>query len=125
MHQRAARPLLLAAGWVALALGVIGIVVPLLPTTPFLLLAGACFARSSRRAHAWLVSNRWFGPPLRQWEATRTVTPRIKRRALLFSSAAFLASIVSLHSVPLAAGAVGLLGCAVVWRISRLPEAPE
>lgn len=123
--SRIARPLLLAAGWTALALGVIGIVVPLLPTTPFLLLSGACFARSSRRAHDWLYSNRWFGPPLRQWEARRTVAPRVKARALAFSSLAFLVSIASLWRVPLAAAGVGLLGCFVLWRIARLPTGPE
>jgi uncharacterized protein len=121
LRSRLTRPLLLAAGWIALALGIVGIVVPLLPTTPFLLLAGACFARSSRRAHEWLLSNRWLGPPLTQWEARRTVAPRVKRRALAFSGAAFLISIVSLRSLPLAAAAVGLLGCFVLWRIARLP----
>ena len=119
------RSLLLAAGWIALALGVIGLVVPLLPTTPFLLLAAACFARSSRRAHYWLLSNRWFGPPLRQWEARRTVAPRTKHRAMGFSAAAFVVSVVTLRSIPVAAGAVALLGCFVLWRISRLPTGPE
>ena len=124
MRARLMRPLLLAAGWTALALGIIGVAVPLLPTTPFLLLAAACFARSSRRAHDWLLSNRWFGGPLRQWEARRTVTPGVKRRALVFSSLAFLVSIASLRSLPPAAAAVGLLGCLVLWRIGRLPTGP-
>jgi uncharacterized membrane protein YbaN (DUF454 family) len=125
LRSHLTRPLLLAAGWMSLTLGIIGIVVPLLPTTPFLLLAGACFARSSRRTHEWLLSNRWLGPALKQWEARRTVTPRVKRRALVFSGAAFVISIVSLRGIPPAAGVVALLGCLVIWRIARLPTGPE
>lgn len=56
------RPLLLAAGCVSLAMGAVGVVLPLLPTTPFLLVAGFCFARSSDRFHSWLMSHPIFGP---------------------------------------------------------------
>ncbi|MDX1695507.1 MAG: YbaN family protein [Ketobacteraceae bacterium] len=53
---------LLSVGWVAIVLGVIGIFLPLLPTTPFLLLAAACFARSSARFHSWLLNHKYLGP---------------------------------------------------------------
>lgn len=59
------RRLLLAGGYTFVGLGLIGIVVPLLPTTPFLLLAAYCFARSSRRAHEWMLGNRLTGPYIR------------------------------------------------------------
>ena len=72
------RPILLAAGLLCLALGAVGIFVPLLPTTPFLLLAAACFSRSSRRMHAWLLANRVFGPILRDWEERRAIARRTK-----------------------------------------------
>jgi uncharacterized membrane protein YbaN (DUF454 family) len=68
----------LAAGLLCLALGAVGIFVPLLPTTPFLLLAAACFSRSSRRMHAWLLGNRIFGPILRDWEERRAIARRTK-----------------------------------------------
>ncbi|MBA4289902.1 MAG: DUF454 domain-containing protein [Pseudomonas sp.] len=53
---------LLAIGWLSVALGVIGIFLPVLPTTPFLLLAAACFMRSSKRFYLWLVNHRQLGP---------------------------------------------------------------
>lgn len=56
------RYVLLAIGWLSVALGVIGIFLPLLPTTPFLLLAAACFMRSSKRFYLWLVNHRQLGP---------------------------------------------------------------
>ena len=56
------RYVLLAIGWLSVALGVIGIFLPVLPTTPFLLLAAACFMRSSKRFYLWLVNHRQLGP---------------------------------------------------------------
>ncbi|WP_341303408.1 YbaN family protein [Pseudomonas sp. TMP25] len=58
----AIRYALLAAGWLSVVLGVIGIFLPVLPTTPFLLLAAACFMRSSKRFYLWLVNHRRLGP---------------------------------------------------------------
>lgn len=67
VKSRAVRYALLAIGWLSLALGVIGIFLPVLPTTPFLLLAAACFVRSSRRVYLWLVGHPRLGPWIVQY----------------------------------------------------------
>ncbi|MBN2186607.1 MAG: YbaN family protein [Dehalococcoidia bacterium] len=72
------RVLLLVAGTVSMGLGIVGIFVPLLPTTPFLLLAAACYARSSQRCYSWLLSNKWFGNYIRGYLERKGVPLKIK-----------------------------------------------
>jgi len=68
----------LAGGWTFLALGAAGVVLPVLPTTPFVLLAAWCFSRSSERLHRWLLEHRTFGPLVRDWEAHGVIRLRAK-----------------------------------------------
>lgn len=72
------RPLYFLLGLVMVALGVIGIFVPLMPTTTFLILAAWCFARSSRRAENWLLSHPRLGPVIVAWRQTGAIAPRHK-----------------------------------------------
>jgi len=72
------RILLIIAGTLFTGLGIIGIFVPLLPTTPFLLLAAACYARSSQRFYHWLLNNRWFGSYIRNYLGGKGVSLRVK-----------------------------------------------
>jgi uncharacterized membrane protein YbaN (DUF454 family) len=65
-------------GILALGLGIAGIFLPLLPTTPFLLAAAACFVRSSERMYRWLMGHRWFGPLIRNYRHHRAITKRNK-----------------------------------------------
>ena len=63
------RALLIALGWLSVAIGIAGIFLPLVPTVPLLLLAAWCFTRSSQRAHRWLFNHPKLGPVVRQWAA--------------------------------------------------------
>jgi uncharacterized protein len=72
------KPIYNAAGVLALLLGILGLFLPLLPTTPFLLLASWCFARGSERLHRWLLSHRVFGEYLRNFEAGRGIPLKAK-----------------------------------------------
>ena len=65
--------MLTGAGTLCVALGVVGIVLPILPTTPFLLLAAACYARSSQRFYHWLMANRWCGAYIRNYREGRGI----------------------------------------------------
>ncbi|AXV16057.1 DUF454 domain-containing protein [Neorhizobium sp. SOG26] len=76
------RLIFLCLGWLFVALGVIGAFLPVMPTTPFLLLAVACFARSSPKLEAWLMNHPTFGPPLRDWRERGAISPRAKITAV-------------------------------------------
>lgn len=71
-----AKTLLIACGTMSVALGIVGLFLPLLPTTPFLLLAAACFARSSEKLYDWLLGNRWFGKCIRNYREGKGIPPR-------------------------------------------------
>ena len=75
------RGLWLLAGAVSLATGIVGIFLPLLPTTPFVLLAAFCFSRGSQRCETWLLQHPRFGPMVRGWRANRAVPLRAKQLA--------------------------------------------
>ena len=78
MSAELKRHLLIATGTICLAIGVIGIFTPILPTTPFLLLAAACYLRSSPRFHSWLMNNRIFGTYIRNYTEGRGIPLRVK-----------------------------------------------
>jgi len=78
-----ARILLLVAGTLSVALAILGIFLPLLPTTPLLLLAAWCYARSSERFYRRLLANRWLGPYIRNYREGRGMTARAKASSLV------------------------------------------
>lgn len=83
-------------GILSVAVGLVGVVLPLLPTVPFMLLAAFCFARSSERLHHWLLSHPTFGPPIVDWQERGAISGRAKRLATL--------SIILVFSISLAMG---------------------
>jgi uncharacterized membrane protein YbaN (DUF454 family) len=88
----------LLGGVLSLVLGIIGIFVPLLPTTPFVLLAAFCFARGSSRCERWLLGHRVFGPMVRDWRANRAVPLRAKQLASVMMA---FGSVMAAFKLPL------------------------
>jgi uncharacterized membrane protein YbaN (DUF454 family) len=124
--SRWVRGLWLTLGLVCVALGALGVVLPGLPTTPFLVLATACFLRSSRRLYERVLANPTFGPAVRAWRETGTIPAATKWTAL--GTMACFVAIAVLWAIPagwpwvrwgvLAAGVVGALF------LLRLPTPP-
>lgn len=79
--NRLLRWILVSLGTLFLGLGILGIFLPLLPTTPFLLLAAACYVRSSKRFYHWLLNNKWFGSYIKNYKEKK----RIPLKAKIFS----------------------------------------
>jgi uncharacterized membrane protein YbaN (DUF454 family) len=114
--------MLMIAGWLSLVLGLIGVILPLLPTTPFVLLSAYCFSRSSTRLHRWLTSHPWFGPPILQWQQTRTVNRHIKARALYLILITFTISLIVTPLPLIGKAALVLLALVLMGFVARLPE---
>ena len=120
-HSRLVRGLLWVAGSVSLVLGLIGVVLPGLPTTPFILLAAACYAKASPRLHAWLLTHRLTGPRLRDWEANRSLTRRTKTIAVVSMLVMVSFSIWSFRHRWIAQVVLVVLGAVGAWVVLRIP----
>ena len=121
MHDsRFMRSLYLAGGFAALVLAVAGAVLPILPTTPFLLLAAACFARSSKRFHDKLLGNRIAGPIIREWTAHRSIRREVKRWVYVLMAVSFGSSILVMPGLWLQV-MLAVLGIVLTFFIWRIP----
>ena len=125
-RSRTARLLFGLAGGVSLALGVTGLFLPGLPTTPFVLLAAGCFTKASPRVHQWLLDHRLFGPMVRDWERHRSLTRRTKALALGSMSVMVGGSaLVFFDGRPLMQGLLVALGAVGAFVVLRLPTRPR
>ncbi len=111
-------------GCLSLLCGLIGVVLPLIPTVPFILLAAFLFARSSERLHNWLISHPKFGPPITDWQTYGAVSRRGKRAATVACSVVLLISIAMGLRWQLIAIQTVTLGCVMLFLWTR-PNAPH
>jgi uncharacterized membrane protein YbaN (DUF454 family) len=127
VRSRAARGALVGLGVLFVGLGVAGIFLPVLPTTPFLLLAAACFVRSSPRLYDRLLGDPTFGPIIRDWREHRSIPARAKTTALAVVALTFGTSIafgVQATWLRAALAATGVALGVYLWRLpTRRPEA--
>ncbi|MCJ0826836.1 YbaN family protein [Luteimonas sp. 50] len=107
--------------WMALGLGLVGIVVPGLPTVPFVLLSAYAAARGSQRLHAWLLAHRQFGPLIRDWQAQGAVGRRAKWLATAMMAAAAVIMALAAPRWWMAAIGIACMAAVDLWLWSR-PE---
>jgi len=112
-------------GWVALALGVLGIFLPLLPTTPLVLLAAFFFARGSRRTHIWLLRHRHFGAIVREWQRHRRIPKPAKRTAIGLVCVGFAVSFIFVPNCAYGYVTLIVIGSALLVFLTRLPTTPD
>jgi uncharacterized membrane protein YbaN (DUF454 family) len=116
------RILFAVLGTLFVGIGVVGAFLPVLPTTPFILLAAACYARASERFHGLLLNSRLFGPSLREWQRHRSVPRRTKYLAIALMLASFAVTIVFFVRPPFARVAMALFALGLAIYLYRLPS---
>ncbi len=119
-----ARSFWFLVGMLALALAIAGAILPLLPTTVFLLVAVYAFARSSKRLHDWIMEHRHFGRLVRNWQAYGSIDRRSKLFAILAMIAALAASVLLGFNLWILFVQAGVLAGAALFILTR-PDTPE
>ena len=124
-RSRLVKGVLVAAGTVSAGLGVLGILLPVVPTTPFLLLAAVCYAHSSERFYVGLLTNCYFGQYIRDWREKRGLTLATKLCIIFVLAATMGVSavfFVPLMPVKILLGIVGACVSIYVWRLPTKPK---
>jgi uncharacterized membrane protein YbaN (DUF454 family) len=119
--KRVKQVIYLVIGTVALVLGALGLFLPVLPTTPFVILAAACYLRSSNRMHAWILQSRLFGETIENYQAGRGLKRDTKIRALVLMWATISISAFFFVDQLIFRGAMFLVAAGVTIYILRLP----
>ena len=106
-------------GWSAVALGLIGVILPVLPTTPFLLVAAFAFGKGSPKARAWLIDHAHFGPAIKDWEERGAISRRAKTLAATMMALVFIVSLIlGAPTLVLVAQAI-LMGAGAAFVLTR------
>lgn len=120
--ERGVRLLFLLLGGVFVVLGVAGIFLPVLPTTPFMLVAAACFARSSDRFYNWLLDHPLFGKTVREWREHRSIPRKAKWTAIIMMVVTLSISIIFFVPYPYLKLALTLFGATLAVYLYRIPS---
>ena len=118
----AVRLLFVALGTLFVLLGVAGAFLPVLPTTPFMLLAAGCYARASTRFYNWLLNNPAFGPAIIEWRRHRSLPWRVKLTAIALMVATMGISIIFFVPWPELQAALALFGLLLATHMYRIPS---
>ena len=119
------RTFFLLLGWLCVGLAFIGIFLPGIPTTPFLLVALWAFAKSSKRFHSWLLNHKKFGPILQNWESHKVVPRKAKILMVILQIAAIVILHYSLNNIIITIGVAILLMCVALYVISLPSSVPN
>ena len=103
-------------------LGFIGIFLPILPTTPFILLSAYCFAKSSPRLYQWLIRNKIFGPIILEWQESRTISPAVKKRAIFLIMTTFTITILFFIEQTYLQFLLLFIATVIITYIARIPS---
>jgi hypothetical protein len=120
--ERGVRLLLLFLGSVFVLLGIAGIFLPVLPTTPFMLVAAACFARSSDRFYDWLLAHPLFGSTVREWREYRSIPRKAKGVAIVTMLVTLSISILFFIPHPWLQLGLAVFGMVLTVYLYRLPS---
>ncbi len=119
------RVLFFIGGWVSLILGCLGLALPLLPTTPFILLAAYCFSRSSERLHQWLITHRQMGPLIQDWQQDGSICKTAKTKATVLIVGTFAVTFAVVNVGLMLTGLILLMGISVLTFIWTRPVPPS
>lgn len=121
VSEKMIRSIYIVVGTIALVIGAIGLFLPVIPTTPLVILAASCYYRGSERLHAWILRSRWFGDTIKNYQAGRGLTRDTKVRAIFLMWMTIIISVwffVSNHFARIAM--IGVAICVTVYLV-RLP----
>lgn len=122
MTEHLKRLIYLSLGGFFFMLGLIGVLLPIIPTTPFMILSGAFLAKSSPRLHQMLLNNRWIGEDLRTWESNRTMKRVTKKRATWLVIISFSISIIILWGNAIMQLLLFCIALFLLFFMWRIPE---
>ena len=119
MHfvNRVIKAVLLLTGTISLGLGILGMVLPVLPTTPFLLLSAAAYARGSKRFYHWLMANKWFGPTILSYREGKGIPRKTKITAIAMLWTSILSSVIFFIDNVYLKGLLVVIAIAVTWHL--------